>query len=468
LRELFFTIPLPRRIAPLPEENQVPATRALRLFFSRLLGLKPAPKPKRDRVRLRITSNGEYVDAEDPRISDIRESKGYKSALALLSDAVRLRADQVFIEPAQDDTNVAFRIDGMKESVSGFGRSMGDSVIGVFKELAHLDREEKRKPQEGRFAARADESRAIEFHVTSSGTTAGEKLTLRVFDQERGLLMLSELGMVPNIREAVHDLVRRRIGLFVVCGPLDSGMTTTLNACLAEIDRYQLNAVALGAGAGIRVPNVAYREMDAKGGRTIAAELPAVLRAGLDVLCIGELGDAETADLACKTAKDGKMVLVGLEASDTVTGLGTILDLGVKPSLLRGTLTAVLAQRLVRLLCRRCRVRYKPDREMLRKANLPADQIKFFYRPPEPPLTDEGADAPVCEYCGGSGYRERTGVFEMLVVNERIREMIREDADLYTIKQEAIKHGMRRLQEEAMQLVMDGKTSIQELIRVCS
>jgi type II secretory ATPase GspE/PulE/Tfp pilus assembly ATPase PilB-like protein len=446
----------------------VPTARRIHSFFSRLLGRRPAPKPKKERVRLRITSNGEYADAEDPRIAGLRDFKGYKSALSLMSDAVRLRADQVFLEPAQETTNVSFRIDGMKEAVAGFSRSMGDAVIGIFKELAYLNREEKRKPQEGRISARVDEGRTMEFRVTSSGTTAGEKLTVRLFDQERGLLMLPELGMTQNVREAIHDLVRRRQGLLIVCGPPDSGKTTTLNACLAEIDRYRMNIVALDTVACVRVPNVTYREINPKEGRTVAAELPAVLREGMDVLCISEAGDSETANLACKSAKDGKMVLAALEAGDTVTGLGTLLDLGVKPSLLRGTLMAVLAQRLVRVLCRRCRVRYKPDPDMLRKANLPADQIKRFYRPPEPPLIEGTDEPPVCEHCGGGGYYGRMGVFELLIINERVREMIRDDMDLYTIKQEAVKHGMKRLQEEGMRLVIAGKTSIQEIIRVCN
>jgi type II secretory ATPase GspE/PulE/Tfp pilus assembly ATPase PilB-like protein len=253
-----------------------------------------------------------------------------------------------------------------------------------------------------------------------------------------------------------------------VCGPPDSGRTTTLHACLGEIDRYQIDAVALETPVEHRVENVKHVELSPRSGKAAVSELPAVLLQGVDVLCIGEVTDGETATLACQTAKEGRMVLTSVEATDTGAAIGILLELGVKPSLLRGTLNGILAQRLVRLLCRRCRVRYKPDADMLYRANLAGDQIKYFYRPPKPTALDkEDETSNVCAYCCGSGYRGRTGIFELMVINDRIRSLIREDADLTAIKQEAIKHGMKRLQEEAIRLVIEGNTSIEEVIRVC-
>jgi type II secretory ATPase GspE/PulE/Tfp pilus assembly ATPase PilB-like protein len=237
---------------------------------------------------------------------------------------------------------------------------------------------------------------------------------------------------------------------------------------LGKIDRYRKNVVALETGAGIRVPNVTHMQINPRDGRNVASELHALHRQGLDVLCIGEICDGETATLACRTAKDGRMALAALEAGDTVTALGTLLDLGVKPSLLRDTLNAIVAQRLVRVLCRRCRVQYKPDPDMLYKANLPADQIKFFYRPPEPAANEGADDPPGCEHCGGTGYYGRKGIFELLIIDERNRNLIRDVVDLRAVRQEAIKHGMKRLQEESMRLVTEGITSIEEVVRVCN
>jgi type II secretory ATPase GspE/PulE/Tfp pilus assembly ATPase PilB-like protein len=437
------------------------------MFLGRLLGLRAAPKPRKP-IRLRITGTSEDGSEDDPRIAGIVASRGFKSALSLLSDAIRMRADHVYLEPAQEDLAVAFRIDGMKEASAGFSRGLGEAVVGILKELAELNPEEKRKPQEGRFFARVSEQRTIEFCVTCSGTMAGEKLTVRIFDHESSLLMLSELGMPRNVRELIHDMVTRPHGLLVVCGPADSGKTTTINACLAEMDRYRMNVVALETALGIRVPNVKHIQINPKSGQSVATELPALHRQGLDALSIGEIGDSETAILASRTAKDGIMVLGTFEAQDSVMALGTLLELGVKPSLLRSSLMAVLAQRLIRVLCRRCRVRYKPDPDMLYKANLPGDEIKFFYRPPEPLSGESTEETPICEHCRGSGYIGRTGVFELLIVTDRMRELIRDETDLYSIRQEAVKQGMKRLQEEGMRLVIEGKTSIQEVIRMCS
>jgi general secretion pathway protein E len=346
---------------------------------------------------------------------------------------------------------------------------MGDAVIGILKQLANLSQEEKRKPQGGRFGARVNEQRTVEFRVSTSGNVAGEKLELQILDNERGVLTLSELGMPDTIRQTIHDIVKRPSGLLIVCGPPDSGKTTTLHACLGEIDRYQMNALALENPVEHRVDNVTHAEISPIAGKTVATELPAILRQGVDVLCIGEATDGETATLACQTAKDGLMVLTSVEATDTAAAVGTLLEMGVKPSLIRSTLKGVLAQRLVRVLCRRCRVRYKPDPDMLYRANLPGDQIKYFYRPPKPAVLEKDERmSDVCEYCRGIGYRGRTGIFELMIINDQIHDLIRNDADLTSIKQEAIKHGMKRLQEEALRLVSKGTTSIDEVIRVCN
>jgi type II secretory ATPase GspE/PulE/Tfp pilus assembly ATPase PilB-like protein len=185
------------------------------------------------------------------------------------------------------------------------------------------------------------------------------------------------------------------------------------------------------------------------------------LRQDPDVIYIGEIRDQETAEIACQAAQTGHMVFTTLHANDTVTAIGRLIDLGVQPFLISSSLSAVLGQRLVRVLCPKCKVKYKPNPDMLRKTNLPADRIKYFYRPPEA----EGEE--VCDHCGGTGYFGRTGVFELLEVKDRLREMIRENPNFNAIRQEAIKNGMEQLQQDGLRQVIDGRTSIQELLRVC-
>jgi len=220
-----------------------------------------------------------------------------------------------------------------------------------------------------------------------------------------------------------------------------------------------------------QVPNVTQIEVNIKAGKTFASELRSILRQDPDVIMVGEVRDAETAEIACQAAQTGHMVFTTLHANDSVTAIIRLLDLGVQPATLSSAISAVLSQRLVRVLCPKCKVRYKPNPEMLRKANLPTDKIKFFFRPPDAEERKHAQQATgepePCQHCGGTGYRGRTGIFELLVISDRIRELIRENPNLNAIKQEAVKGGMKYLQEDGLRQVIQGRTSIQELLRVC-
>jgi type II secretory ATPase GspE/PulE/Tfp pilus assembly ATPase PilB-like protein len=254
--------------------------------------------------------------------------------------------------------------------------------------------------------------------------------------------------------------------MFIVCGPTGAGKSTTLYACLNEIDRFQKNVITVENPVEYQIENATQIEINPKAGKTFASELRSILRQDPDVILVGEIRDQETAEIACQAAQTGHIVFTTLHANDTVTALGRLIDLGVQPFMVASAVSAVLGQRLVRVLCPKCKVRYKPNPDMLRKANLPADRIKFFYRPPSEEGTQAEETKP-CEQCGGSGYLGRTGVFEMLVITDRIRDLIRENPNLNAIKQEAIKSGLKFLQEDGLRQVIEGTTSIQELLRVC-
>jgi type II secretory ATPase GspE/PulE/Tfp pilus assembly ATPase PilB-like protein len=409
--------------------------------------------------------------AEDPgRVARARGSKGYKAALRMVYDAIVQRATDIHLEPERNQTAVRFRVDGMLQKSDPFGRAMGDAVINIFKVLADMDIVEKRKPQDGSFSARV-EGRVVDFRVASAGSVAGEKLTMRVFDRGQQILDLSRVGMRDTILSQVQNLISQPHGMVIVCGPTGSGKSTTLYSCLNQIDRFQKNVMTIENPVECHVHNVTQIEVNPKAGKTFASELRSMLRQDPDVIMIGEIRDAETAEIACQAAQTGHLVFTTIHANDTVTALVRLLDLGVQPATLASAISAVLGQRLVRLLCPECRVRYKPNPEMLRKANLPADKIKYFYRPPDPderkPQDDPEGEPVVCEHCGGTGYFGRTGIFELLVVNDRIRELIRQNPNVNALKQEAVKGGMKYLQEDGMRQVIQGKTSIQELLRVC-
>jgi len=410
------------------------------------------------------------AEADQAREARAAEAKGYKNAAALVHQAVKFRASEVQLEPGREEFTVRFCIDGVVQPGDSLRRALGDALISIYKILANMDVAEKRKPQDGSFSAKVDK-RHVDFRVSTSGSGAGERLTLTVVDSSQRVTDLAKLGMTTAMQARIRALVAQPQGLLLVCGPEGAGKTTTLYACLNAIDRFTRNVISLENPVDYRLPNVMQCEIGPKTGRTFASELPGILRQDPDVVLIGELTDPESADIACQAAQAGRLVLSAVEASDAVAALFQLIDMGVPPPTVAHGVSAVLAQRLVRLLCPKCKVRYKPNAEALRKTNLPAD-IKFLFRPPEPGETrtrdPEDADGPsICKHCRGTGYRGRTGVFELLELNEPTREFIAANPNLIAVQQEIGRGGMRRLKEDGLRQVIEGHTFIKEYLRVC-
>jgi len=448
-----------------PRPRQVLTPEHLRAVLSRVLHVKLPNKGSEEdeeRIPVRFVGRGSDQQQEDPnRVARAEGSKGYRAALRMVHEAIERRVTDIHLEPTKGETLVRFRIDGMLHGADPFSRAMGDAVINIFKVLSNMDITEKRKPQDGSFSAEV-EGRFVDFRVASAGSVVGEKLVMRVLDRSRQIASLTQLGMRDKMREQVHGLVTQPHGLFLVCGPTGAGKSTTLYACLNEIDRYQQNVITIENPVEYQLTNVTQIEVNARAGKTFASELRSILRQDPDVIMIGEIRDQETAEIACQAAQTGHMVFTTLHANDTITAIGRLIDLGVQPFMIASALTAVLGQRLVRVLCPRCKVRYKPNPDLLKRVNLPAEKIKHFYRPRE--NTAEGEE--ICEHCGGTGYYGRTGVFELLLIADSVRELIRDNPNLNTIKQTAVKSGMRYMHEDGLRQVIEGKTSIQELLRV--
>jgi type II secretory ATPase GspE/PulE/Tfp pilus assembly ATPase PilB-like protein len=388
----------------------------------------------------------------------------------MVYEALQRRATDIHLEPTKNELTVRFRVDGILHAADPFSRNMGDAVLNIFKVLADMDITEKRKPQDGGLSARVS-GKAIDFRVATSGSVVGEKMVMRILDKSQQIISLTQLGLRDRLRDQVNQIAQQPHGMLIVCGPTGAGKSTTLYACLNEIDRYQKNVITVENPVEYHIDNVTQIEINPKAGKTFAGELRSILRQDPDVIYIGEIRDQETAEIACQAAMTGHMVFTTLHANDTVTALGRLIDLGVQPFMVADAVSAILGQRLVRLLCPKCKVRYKPNAELLRKANLPADKIKFFYRPPDSAddshsKADLDGRPEACEHCGGTGYFGRTGVFELLVISDRIRDMIRDNPNLNAIRQEAVKNGMKYLQEDGLRQVIEGKTSIQELLRV--
>jgi general secretion pathway protein E len=454
-----------------PENEKVLTKEHLAELAERFLKLKFGGGNDEDSEAPPIEFLGKSNRAEDEeaRIARAAASKGYKAAREMVYEALQKRATDIHLEPTKDEMTVRFRVDGILHAADPFSRSMGDAVLNIFKVLGDLDITEKRKPQDGSFSARAG-SNMIDFRIATAGSVTGEKMVMRILDTSAQIADLTQLGMREKLRDRVRLIADQPHGMLIVCGPTGAGKSTTLYACLNEIDRFQKNVITVENPVEYKIENVTQIEINPKAGKTFAGELRSILRQDPDVIYIGEIRDKETAEIACQAAQTGHMVFTTLHANDTVTALGRLIDLGVQPFMVADAVNAILGQRLVRLLCKKCKVRYKPNPELLRKANLPADKIRFFYRPPESPAerSDDGkADDEVCDNCGGTGYRSRTGVFELFELTDRLKDLIRDNPNLNSIRQEAVKEGMRSLQEDALRQVIEGKTSMQEMLRVC-
>ena len=414
-----------------------------------------------DRTGPPIVFIGKSQGKVDPeRVEKAEQSQFYMSAKELVYDAVLRRATDIHLEPTQEELAVRYRIDGILHAAEPFDRPTGMAVVNIFKVLAAMDISEKRKPQDGSFGAKL-EGREIDFRVATSGSKAGEKLVMRILDNAASVAKVDEIGVRPKMATEIRALVTQPHGMFLCCGPTGAGKSTTLYACLREIDRFQKNIITVEDPIEYHIDGITQIEINAKGGQTFAGSLRSILRQDPDVIMIGEIRDQETATIACQAATTGHMVFSTVHANDTVTALFRLLDLGVEPFMIASALTAVLGQRLVRTLCETCKVPYKPKPEFLQKANLPADKVDVFYRPPE---GEEAVE--ICPACGGAGYLGRTGIFEMLVITEPMRDLLRENPSINAIKAEARKNGMIYLQEDGLRQVIQGKTSIKELLRV--
>jgi general secretion pathway protein E len=396
---------------------------------------------------------------EDPaRVRQAEESRSFMAAKELVYDAVLRRATDIHLEPTTEQLSVRYRIDGILHAAEPFDRPTGDAVVNVFKVLSAMDISEKRKPQDGSYGAKLS-GRDLDFRVATSGSKAGEKLVMRILDNSSAVTKLEDLGMRPKLIDSVRGLVTQPHGMFLCCGPTGAGKSTTLYASLREIDRYQKNIITVEDPIEYQMDNITQMEVNTKAGQTFATSLRSILRQDPDVIMIGEIRDQETASISCQAANTGHMVFSTVHSNDAVTALFRLLDLGVEPFMIASALTGVLGQRLVRLLCETCKEPYKPKPEFLKKANLPVEKVDVFYRRPENPEQ-------VCQQCGGTGYFGRTGIYELLVLTEAMRDMIRENPSINKIKAEARKGGMIYLQEDGLRQVIQGRTSIEELLRV--
>lgn len=389
-------------------------------------------------------------------VKQAEKSKQFLAAKELVYDAIMRRATDIHVEPKPDEVATRYRIDGVMYPAEPFDVQVGNQVVNIFKILSAMDITEKRKPQDGSFRAEL-EDRTIDFRVATQGTRDGEKMSIRILDQSGSVSKLVDLGMRKQVQDQIREIIHQPHGLLLTCGPTGAGKSTTLYALLNELDSSQLNIITIEDPVEYKMATVNQIEINTKAGQTFAGSLRSILRQDPDVVMVGEIRDDETAKIGCQAANTGHMVFSTVHANDTISALYRLMDLGVEPFMLSSALSAIIGQRLVRRLCDDCKVSYKPKPELLKQIGLPPDKVEAFYKPPE-------KKANPCTTCNGIGYRGRLGVYELFVISDRIRDMVRENAPITAVKAEARKNGMLYLKEEGLRLVVKGVTSYDELI----
>ncbi len=447
-----------------PDSSKVLTPRHLKSVGMRLLsrvGVRFHSKETRSHAGgppIRLIGKSGKGAGEIDRSRQVESSSGYVSARELIYDAILRRTTDIHLEPKEEEMSVRLRVDGVMYPAEPFDRSTGDALVNIFKVLSAMDITERRKAQDGSFRAEM-ENRQIDFRVATQGLQGGEKMVIRILDQGSSVRRLADLGMRKQLVEQMQAIVSQPHGMFLTCGPTGAGKSTTLYAALQEINAFENNIITVEDPIEYKMANVTQIEINTKAGQTFSTALRSILRQDPDVVLIGEIRDGDTAKISCQAANTGHMVFSTVHANDTIAALFRLIDLEVEPFLLASSISAILGQRLVRKLCVDCKEAYKPSADLLQKIGLPADKVDKFYRPPK---QTEG----VCPTCNGLGYVGRVGVFELLVINDRLRDLIRETPNLTAIKAEARKNGMLYMKEEGLRLVVKGTTSIEELLRV--
>lgn len=371
----------------------------------------------------------------------------------IVTQALRDRASDVHIEPVDDRVRVRFRIDGALKEALALPSNMGPALVSRIKIMADMNIVERRRPQDGQFQMIVD-GREVDVRVSTTSTIWGEKTVLRILDKSRSLYRLSELGMPDDVHEKYVTSVRSPFGMVIVSGPTGSGKTTTLYATLSEINRADINVMTIEDPVEYVFPSVNQIQINEQADITFAAGLKSILRQDPDVILVGEVRDVETARIAVQSALTGHLVLSSIHATDSIAALFRLLDMGIEPFLVASSVVSVVAQRLVRRICRGCAESYDPT-----------DQELTLYSELGGAPKSEWKRGVGCNLCADTGYFDRLGVYEVLRINDDIRRAVVSGGTIADVRKLALAQGLRSLRVEALRLVAANETTLDEVIR---
>jgi type II secretion system protein E len=404
-----------------------------------------------------LTGESRSLDVDEIPLDDLlhlaNEAPVVRLVNLLLIEALDARASDVHLEGYADGLLVRYRVDGVLQPAPSPPPHLTAAIVSRIKIMAELDIAERRLPQDGRIRLRL-QNRQVDVRVSTVPTLRGESVVLRLLDKERGRISLTELGMAQDTFEEFGEVISRPHGIVLVTGPTGSGKTTTLYAAVEMIRTGREKILTVEDPVEYELPGVPQVPVNEKVGVTFAAALRSLLRQDPDIILVGEIRDPETAQIATQAALTGHLVLSTLHTNDAPSALTRLLDLQVAPYLVASTVDAVLAQRLVRVICTHCKTPTAPDRAATRRFDIAALGLSQVWK---------GAG---CEHCRNTGYRGRTGVYELLVMDNELRVEVQHSRGSEELREIALRKGMRSLQDDGLRLVRTGVTTLDEVLRV--
>ena len=399
----------------------------------------------------------ESLSKDLPKTSDLLDSQDDAPIIRLLNSvltqAIEEGASDIHVEPFENRLAVRFRVDGMLRDVVEPPVALTGRIIARVKVMARLNIAEKRVPQDGRISLRLG-SRMVDVRVSTLPTHYGERVVMRILEKEQGMLTLEQIGMPDDVRDRFSELIRYPNGIFLVTGPTGSGKTTTLYAALQQIHSTDLNIITVEDPVEYDLEGVGQIPVNVKTGMTFEKGLRAILRQDPDVIMVGEIRDVETARVAVQASLTGHRVFSTLHTNDAVGSITRLVDMGIEPYLVASSLLGAMAQRLVRKLCVNCRIQ--------RPANAGEQHLLGIAEHAEVLLYHPGG-CPACQYTGFLG---RTGIYEMLVVDDELRAMIHDNSGEHDLRVAASRNGLRALRDDGIAKALAGKTSLEEVLRV--
>jgi len=388
---------------------------------------------------------------------------------SLMFQAAKDRASDIHIEPGEKEVVVRYRVDGVLREAKRAPKKFLASIVARVKIMAGLNIAEKRLPQDGRIR-RKMAGKDVDMRVATAPTAGGERITIRLLDRSSVLLGLADIGFAADHLETIRAIIKRPHGILLVTGPTGSGKTTTLYACLSEINAPDINILTVEDPVEYQLEGISQTQVNSKIDLTFASGLRSFLRHDPDVIMVGEIRDRETAEVAITASLTGHLVFSTVHTNDAAGGITRLVDMGIEPFLVASSLVGLLAQRLVRRPCYECARPVRPSEEMLRELGLEARQ--FFngaYVFPtvkglRPPPVGTVYEPVGCAACGQLGYRGRTGIYELLMVNDPVRRLCLDKADAGSIRNAAMESGMVTLRFDGARKVVQGMTTPEEVM----